>query len=396
MDPELGKFIDSGCYGKVYETLIEGKVYAVKVIDSIYSEGDGIVDLNFINTFSHPNLVRTYDFSLTEKGLKLVMEKVSTTLRDITEDPTRRLDFALSMKLIFELACVLRRIHDFGYVHGDLHSGQIGLHTSSMEVKLLDFSLSRHINAKRDKRIKEDIVDFIDIAMESVLGNFVDAEKSAKAFKELFLDKDDRRPEKVPREEYYLLLNSLHRLYSEFDLSSFLRSEVFSKYHLTCPVGIISPFRDELLSKIVPCPVEVFEESVLKSIRQFSKGSSIATLLAGVHLFYVCYSHIEASPVDLFKVCIFISNKNAFLVKVLPLDEPSDTDRILRDLLYYTHGVTRFETVYDFAPDNGVLLEALKLFLNPLTANVDMESLAAYSNGQKKMNYLGQLEFLLQ
>ncbi len=414
MDPKLGKFIDEGAFGEVYEITLQDKVGAVKVLTSFYSEGVGIVDLNFVNTFSHPNLVETNDFFFSKAGLNLVMERVTASLDNYLEDP--EIDFPylfpISVKLVFELACVLKRIHDSGYIHGDLHSSQIGLLIPQKlpQVKLLDFSLSRYIGTGPSRERASEIRVFINLAMKILIADTLS--NSQGVFKKRYLDQNRHKPKEASDEDWFSLMQGLYQLYTEPNLTQFLNRNVFRRHNLTCPPEVISPFRNQLLQQRVPCPDNIFSGVVVPIIKQLSVDTPLRVLVLGVHLFYVCYSHVEALPQDLIQVCLFVANAvlypNPNSDEIYPEDkygniafasrmEPSDLDlpenyqTLLSELLHYTHGVSFFETVYDMAPDNGVLLAALKLFFQPSTANVNLESLASYKNEEQKIVILDQL-----
>ncbi len=79
------------------------------------------------------------------------MELADTTLGNLIEDPDSDFpyDTETSIRLIYELVCVISAIHSSGYIHDDLYDEQIGVKNNS--IRLLDFSLARKSESENDQ-----------------------------------------------------------------------------------------------------------------------------------------------------------------------------------------------------------------------------------------------------
>lgn len=150
--------VGSGYHGEVYKAKerSSGKIVAIK-------EGAHTKEANALKTLKHPGIPKFYDyFEIGDRWCKkgvLVMEYVDAV-------PLREYKFKSTQDAIrvgIQLCLVVRYLHGKGFVHGDLHRGNILV--TSGQVYLVDFGLAlrAHKDDCRYAYEREDIAEYITI-----------------------------------------------------------------------------------------------------------------------------------------------------------------------------------------------------------------------------------------
>jgi len=143
-----------GCGGmssvyKVKDQNLDGQLIALKLLDPVL-----LRDVTNIERFKreaiiarkldHPNIVRVYDFDVTESGEYFItMEYVEgSTLSERLRNTANPLTISQLTGVLYEIASALENAHKHGVIHRDLKPANVLL-TKEGKVKIADFGLCR-------------------------------------------------------------------------------------------------------------------------------------------------------------------------------------------------------------------------------------------------------------
>jgi serine/threonine protein kinase len=155
---KLVRVIGEGGCSKVYEATWLGCAFAAKrfrtsQMPELQREMELLVKL------LHPHVVRLVGFSVEEEGGWIVMELMEQNLQEliasrirlqggvVNEPPSPPFSESEALKIITKIALGMRFLHSKGVAHRDLTSRNVMAtdHTDSIDVKIVDFGLSRFI-----------------------------------------------------------------------------------------------------------------------------------------------------------------------------------------------------------------------------------------------------------
>jgi serine/threonine protein kinase len=155
---KLVRVIGEGGCSKVYEASWLGCGFAAKrfrtsQMPELQREMELLVKL------LHPHVVRLVGFSVEEEGGWIVMELMEQNLQEliasrirlqegvVNEPPSPPFSESEALKIITKIALGMRFLHSKGIAHRDLTSRNVMVtdHTDSIDVKIVDFGLSRFI-----------------------------------------------------------------------------------------------------------------------------------------------------------------------------------------------------------------------------------------------------------
>ena len=136
------------CKGKAKA---DGKLVALKILNrkgcrlarKLQRTKGTLWEGELMASLDHPNIVKVYDFGRADRPEFIVMEYVeSQTARFIARSKSDG-QVHEKLDLLIQAARALEYVHDKGYLHRDLCSGNV-LVTAGREVKLIDFGLAAH------------------------------------------------------------------------------------------------------------------------------------------------------------------------------------------------------------------------------------------------------------
>lgn len=146
---EIRELIGVGGMANVYKAydLSAQRVVAVKILREEYMDNEDFLrrfrnESRAISLLSHPNIVKVYDVSFTNKIQSIVMEYIDgITLKDyIDQEGTIRWKEAVHFTM--QILQALQHAHDKGIVHRDIKPQNIMLLSDGM-IKITDFGIAR-------------------------------------------------------------------------------------------------------------------------------------------------------------------------------------------------------------------------------------------------------------
>jgi serine/threonine protein kinase len=160
MDKLIGKRLD-GCYevesligsggmANVYKAknLRNGASVAIKVLKEEYMHDQDLVrrfknESKAISILNHPNIVKVYDVSVTDKLQYIVMEYLDgITLRDYLNQRGGKITWRETIHFITQILSALQHAHENGVVHRDVKPQNIML-LANGDLKMMDFGIAR-------------------------------------------------------------------------------------------------------------------------------------------------------------------------------------------------------------------------------------------------------------
>nr|PNR52465.1 hypothetical protein PHYPA_008839 [Physcomitrium patens] len=173
---ELGRIINKGAFGKVYESKWFGLATATKIMDADLNTMF-MKEVSILAITSHPNLIKYYyaaksnanenressKMNNSKEKVYLVMELMQTSLSNILE-AKRAMPYYFLIDIIYQIARGMCYLHDMQIAHQDLKPENILLNIIDDDksshgfhyavVKLIDFGCSK-INVGRNPKVKE-------------------------------------------------------------------------------------------------------------------------------------------------------------------------------------------------------------------------------------------------
>ena len=146
---EILELIGVGGMANVYKALdvLEDKIVAVKILRDEFLANDEFVrrfknESKAIAVLSHPNIVKVFDVSFTQRYQFIVMEYVNgITLKEYINQQGQ-INWKESVHFTIEVLRALQHAHDKGIVHRDIKPQNIMV-LSDGTIKVMDFGIAR-------------------------------------------------------------------------------------------------------------------------------------------------------------------------------------------------------------------------------------------------------------
>ena len=147
---QLEELIGSGGMANVYKAtdLLENRLVAVKILREECRGNEDLVrrfknESKAISVLDHPNIVKVYDVSVTDKLQFIVMEYIDgITLKEYMEYRAQPLTYKETLHFITQVLAALQHAHEKGIVHRDIKPQNIMLLADST-IKVMDFGIAR-------------------------------------------------------------------------------------------------------------------------------------------------------------------------------------------------------------------------------------------------------------
>ena len=147
---EIESLIGSGGMANVYKgkDLRNDRTVAVKVLKEEFMNDEELVrrfknESKAISILDHPNIVKVYDVSVTDKLQYIVMEYIEgITLREYLDQRGGKLTWRETVHFAGEILSALQHAHENGVVHRDVKPQNIMLMTNG-EMRMMDFGIAR-------------------------------------------------------------------------------------------------------------------------------------------------------------------------------------------------------------------------------------------------------------
>ncbi len=389
--------LGSGFYGEVYLATKDENEYAIKEIDGFYSKGLGINDLTFVKTLEHPYLIKTYDYIILNDKLYIIMELADTTLGNLIEDPDSDFpyDTETSIRLIYELVCVISAIHSSGYIHDDLYDEQIGVKNNS--IRLLDFSLARKSESENDIADEQNLLANLLLKIMYATPIYY----KYNTFKTTYIKSSYNKPKEMSENDYLSLMNSIYRLYKgpdQFkDTKEFLNADIFINRHYQ----YIPPYMPNISSNIInakkPCNHDIIKNTIISVIKGLYNSKDdinddipIKVVILAIEMLLNLCDNLKYEYVDILYATIFISNsvlypdadsvtfytEDDYLVnnnRVIVHRYPSENipgymssiqKDIIKDIIHYNNGISYFDNLYSLSPSELILRKSIVILIN--------------------------------
>ena len=144
--------LGQGTYGSVYKALDRktNQTVAIKVMTP-NQEDEGISaitlrEVSILSGLNHPNIVKLYDVSVTEKSITLVQEYLQIDLRKYLKGRQgKKMEPALIKSYAFQLLAAIYVLHTHRIMHRDLKPENLLLNRFG-HLKLCDFGLARYFS----------------------------------------------------------------------------------------------------------------------------------------------------------------------------------------------------------------------------------------------------------
>ncbi len=178
----IGELIGAGGMANVYKAtdLIDGTVVAVKILREECRSNSELVrrfknESKAISVLDHPNIVKVYDFSMTEKIQYIIMEYIDgITLKEYMEYRGQPLTYKETLHFITQVLAALQHAHDRGIVHRDIKPQNIML-LSDSSIKVMDFGIARFSRSENQTMTDKAIGSVHYISPEQARGGATDA-----------------------------------------------------------------------------------------------------------------------------------------------------------------------------------------------------------------------------
>ena len=155
---QLEELIGSGGMANVYKAtdLLENRLVAVKILREECRGNEDLVrrfknESKAISVLDHPNIVKVYDVSVTDKLQFIVMEYIDgITLKEYMEYRAQPLTYKETLHFITQVLAALQHAHEKGIVHRDIKPQNIMITNDDM-VKVADFGIAALENIHEER-----------------------------------------------------------------------------------------------------------------------------------------------------------------------------------------------------------------------------------------------------
>ena len=150
---EILQLIGVGGMANVYKArdVIDERLVAVKILREEYASNEEFVrrfknESKAIAALNHPNIVKVYDVSFSDKMQSIVMEYIDgITLKDYI-DQQKIIRWKEAVHFTVQILRALQHAHDKGIVHRDIKPQNIML-LQDGTIKVMDFGIARFAKA---------------------------------------------------------------------------------------------------------------------------------------------------------------------------------------------------------------------------------------------------------
>lgn len=178
---EILELIGAGGMANVYRAMdvLEHKEYAVKILRDEFLENEEFVrrfknESKAIAVLSHPNIVKVYDVSFTDRVQFIVMELVEgITLKDYIEQQ-HTIKWKECVHFTTQVLRALSHAHDRGIVHRDIKPQNIMLLPDGT-IKVMDFGIARFARSETRTMTDKALGSVHYISPEQARGDVTDA-----------------------------------------------------------------------------------------------------------------------------------------------------------------------------------------------------------------------------
>lgn len=147
---EIHELVGEGGMANVYKgkDLLEHRTIAIKILKDELSNNEELVrrfknESRAISVLNHPNIVKVFDVSVTNKVRYIVMEYIDgITLKEYIEQRGEPLTYKETIHFVGQVLRALQHAHDKGIVHRDIKPQNIML-LEDGSVKVMDFGIAR-------------------------------------------------------------------------------------------------------------------------------------------------------------------------------------------------------------------------------------------------------------
>lgn len=179
---ELQELIGAGGMANVYKAvdLRTGQTVAAKVLREEFAHDQDLVrrfknESKAISILNHPNIVKVYDVSVSEKLQYIVMEYIDgITLKEYLNQRGGKITWRETVHFIIQILGALQHAHENGVVHRDVKPQNIML-LSSGELKMMDFGIARISRAENQLVTGKAMGSVHYISPEQAKGELTDA-----------------------------------------------------------------------------------------------------------------------------------------------------------------------------------------------------------------------------
>ena len=179
---QLEELIGSGGMANVYKAtdLLENRLVAVKILREECRGNEDLVrrfknESKAISVLDHPNIVKVYDVSVTDKLQFIVMEYIDgITLKEYMEYRAQPLTYKETLHFITQVLAALQHAHETGIVHRDIKPQNIMLLADST-IKVMDFGIARFSRSENQTMTDKAIGSVHYISPEQAKGDTTDA-----------------------------------------------------------------------------------------------------------------------------------------------------------------------------------------------------------------------------
>ncbi|MBQ7082641.1 MAG: Stk1 family PASTA domain-containing Ser/Thr kinase, partial [Oscillospiraceae bacterium] len=151
---ELLQLIGVGGMANVYKArdVIDGRNVAVKVLREEYASNEEFVrrfknESKAIAVLNHPNIVKVYDVSFSEKMQSIVMEYIDGITMKEYIDQQKVIRWKEAVHFTVQILRALQHAHDKGIVHRDIKPQNIML-LEDGTIKVMDFGIARNARSQ--------------------------------------------------------------------------------------------------------------------------------------------------------------------------------------------------------------------------------------------------------
>ncbi|MEG2436107.1 MAG: Stk1 family PASTA domain-containing Ser/Thr kinase [Ruthenibacterium sp.] len=179
---QIKEMIGSGGMANVYKALDlkENRLVAVKILREDCMDNEDLVrrfknESKAISVLNHPNIVKVYDVSVSDKLQFIVMEYVDgITLKDYMEYRKEPLTYKETLHFITQTLLALQHAHQKGIVHRDIKPQNIML-LADGNIKVMDFGIARFSRSENQTMTDKAIGSVHYISPEQAKGDVTDS-----------------------------------------------------------------------------------------------------------------------------------------------------------------------------------------------------------------------------